>query len=141
MRTATRFSIGVHILTLLGFEGGQTATSEWIGGSIGVNPVVVRNITGMLRRAGLAETHQGTPGVRLAKPLSTITLLDVYRAVEDEGSVFAMHGNPNPDCPVGAHIEAALGREFDAAQKALEERLASTTLESIVESVRSLSAC
>jgi len=138
MRTATRFSIGVHILTLLGFEGGESATSEWIGGSIGVNPVVVRNITGMLRRAGLTETHQGTPGVRLARPLAAITLLDVFQAVEEEGSVFSMHGNPNPECPVGAHIEAALGKEFAAAQKAMEERLAATTLASIVESVKSL---
>jgi DNA-binding IscR family transcriptional regulator len=57
-----------------------------MAGSIGVNPVVVRNVTGMLKRAGLVRTQQGVAGTWLARPLSKVTLLDVYRAVEDEAA-------------------------------------------------------
>src|SRR5579884_4267870 len=98
MRIATRFSIAIHILTLLGFEEGESPTSEWMAGSIGVNPVVVRNILGMLRRAGLVHSQQGVAGARPSRPLDQITMLDVYRAVEEGGPLFAIHSHPNPAC-------------------------------------------
>lgn len=139
MRVASRFSIGVHILSLLGSDPNAENTSEYMAGSIGVNPVVVRNITGMLRRAGFVTTRQGVAGANLAKPLQEITLLDVYRAVEavDEGDLFAVHPNPNPQCPVGANIQYALEGVFTEAQRAMEVRLALTTVDDVVHKIRS----
>lgn len=136
MRIANRFSIGVHILSLLGSQRDVEHTSGWMAGSIGVNPVVVRNITGMLRRAGLVRTQQGVAGARLARPLSKISLLDVYRAVEDEPSVFSVHPRPNPKCPVGSRIEATLTGIFARAESAMEAKLAATTLERVVRSLK-----
>ena len=132
MRIANRFSIGVHILSLLGARRDAEHTSEWMAGSIGVNPVVVRNVTGMLRRAGLVRTQQGVAGTRLARPLSKITLLDVYRAVEDETRLFSLHPRPNPECPVGARIEGALSEVFTEAEDAMHTKLAGVTLEQLV---------
>ncbi len=109
MRIASRFAIGIHVLSLLGSNPEAENTSEWMAASIGVNPVIVRNVTGMLRRAGLVNTRQGVAGTQVARPLAEITLLDVYRAVEavDEGELFAFHPNPNPRCPVGAQDKEA----------------------------------
>lgn len=132
MRIANRFSIAVHILALLGALREAEHTSEWMAGSIGVNPVVVRNITGMLRRAGLVRTQQGVAGTRLARPLSEITLLDVYRAVEADGSVFSVHPRPNPKCPVGSRIEQTLSQLFASAERAMQARLESVTLDHVV---------
>lgn len=132
MHIATRFSIGVHILSLLGTEPEPGATSEFMAGSIGVNAVVVRNVTGMLRRAGLVSTSQGVAGTRLARDLADITLLDVYRAVETDTELFGIHQNPHPDCPVGANIQATLENVFHDAQRAMEERLGATTMGDIV---------
>ena len=132
MRIANRFSIGVHILSLLGAERDAEHTSEWMAGSVGVNPVVVRNVTGMLRRAGLVRTQQGVAGTRLARPLSEVTLLDVYRAVEDEGSLFSVHPRPNPKCAVGARIEGTLREVFADAENAMHARLAGTTMAQVV---------
>ena len=134
MQVASRFSIGVHILSLLGANANAENTSEYMAGSIGVNAVIVRNVTGMLRRAGLVTTRQGVAGAHLAQPLRDITLLDVYRAVEavDEGYLFALHPNPNPKCPVGANIQAALEGVLAQAQRAMEERLAGTTMDEVV---------
>lgn len=137
MQVASRFSIGVHILSLLGSDPSAENTSEYMAGSIGVNPVIVRNITGMLRRAGFVSTRQGVAGAHLAKPLREITLLDVYRAVEavEEGDLFAVHPNPNPQCPVGANIQMALEGVFAEAQRAMEARLALTTVEDVVHTL------
>ena len=132
MRIANRFSIGVHILSLLGMLRDAEHTSEWMAGSIGVNPVVVRNVVGMLRRAGLVRTQQGIAGTRLARPLSEMTLLDVYRAVEDEARLFSIHSRPNPKCPVGARIEETLSDIFAGAEGAMHTQLAETTLQQVV---------
>jgi Rrf2 family protein len=132
VRIANRFSIAVHILSLLGVLRDAEHTSDWMAGSIGVNPVVVRNVTGMLRRAGLVRTHQGVAGTWLARPLSEVTLLDVYRAVEDEASLFSVHPRPNPKCPVGARIERTLTEVFAEAENAMHAKLAGITLEHVV---------
>ncbi len=140
MRIANRFSIAVHILSLLGALRDVEHTSEWMAGSIGVNSVVVRNITGRLRRAGLVRTHQGVSGTRLARPLSEITLLDVYRAVEDETSVFSIHPRPNPKCPVGSRIQATLTEVFTQAESAMQGRLADITVERVVRMLKTAPA-
>src|SRR5579884_4384403 len=104
MRVASRFAIAVHVLSLLATGAESEHTSEWMAGSVGVNPVVVRNVLGMLRRAGLVRTRQGAPGAGLERPLAGITLLDVYRAVEADGDLFTIHPRPNPACAVGSGI-------------------------------------
>jgi DNA-binding IscR family transcriptional regulator len=134
MRGSQRFAIGVHILSLLGTESDTEPTSEWMAGSIGVNAVIVRNITGMLRRAGLVHTRQGAAGAQLAKQLESITLLDVYRAVE-EAEPFAIHANPNPNCPVGANIQTALEKSFGDAKRAMELQLAATTMQDVLQNI------
>lgn len=141
MRVASRFSIAVHLLSLLGVAEESDPTSEWMAGSIGVNPVIVRNIIGMLRRAGLVRTQQGAPGAHLTRPLSKITLLDVYRAVDTDGDLFSMHSRPNLDCPVGANIQGTLEKIFNEAQDALESRLAGATMEQVVHDLQAASRC
>ena len=136
VRIATRFSIAVHVLAILGMELIAEPTSEIMAESVGVNPVTVRNVTGMLRRAGLVSSRQGKAGTRLAKRLDAITLLDVYRAVDAAEELFSMHENPNPDCRVGGNIEGVLEGVLGEAQRAMEERLGSTTMEGIVERIR-----
>jgi len=86
----------------------------------------------MLRRAGLVGTQQGVAGTWLARPLSEVTLLDVYRAVEDEASLFSIHPRPNPKCPVGARIEGTLSEAFAEAENAMHTKLAGITLEQVV---------
>lgn len=140
MRIANRFSIAVHILSLLGTFEGEAQTSEWMAGSIGVNPVIVRNVTGMLRRAGLINTQQGAAGAQIARPLKDITLLDVFKAVETEEKLFSMHENPNPACRVGSRIQSVLEAEFIASQEAMETRLSKTTMETVVRNLEKKAA-
>ncbi|HEX6628029.1 MAG TPA: Rrf2 family transcriptional regulator [Gemmatimonadaceae bacterium] len=133
----SRFAVAVHILTLLEQQQGEPVTSEYIAGSVNTNPSLVRRLIGMLAKAGIADSQLGTGGgALLARPAAKITLLDVYRAV-GEGELFALHRErPNPACPIGRNIQAALESHFDAASRALEEQLRRVTIADMLADVR-----
>lgn len=126
--------MAVHILSLLATGDGATLTSERMAGSINTNPVVVRKIMGMLKKAGFLNVRAGTGGAYLLKNIEDISLLDVYRAVEvvEEHDLFNFHDNPNPDCPVGANIESVFRSTLLRAQSAMEQVLADVPLKQLV---------
>ena len=115
-------------------------TSDVLSGSTGVNAVIVRNVLGQLRKAGIVETRQGSGGAHLAKALDEITLYDIYKAVDciDDEGLFHFHENPNIDCPVGRNIHKAMDGRLQAAQAALENELKSTTLAEVVADTRKI---
>lgn len=133
----TRFAVAVHILTLLEQQRGEPVTSEYIAGSVNTNPSLVRRLVGMLTKAGLTTSQLGSGGgTLLARPASKITLLDVYRGV-DESELFAMHRErPNMACPIGRNIQAALETHFATASKALEDELRRVTIADVLADVR-----
>jgi DNA-binding IscR family transcriptional regulator len=130
---STRLSIAVHTLSLIAVSSND-CTGDFIAGSVNTNPVVIRRIMGMLKKAGLVDVRPGVGGATLLKELSEITLLDIYRAVNaaEENQLFRIHNNPNFNCIVGRNIEKSLQSELQEAQFALEQRLAQTTLDQII---------
>ena len=123
MKISSRFTVAVHILSLVAIERNELCTSEWIAESVNTNPAVIRRVNGKLRDDELVQVRRGVGGATLQKPLEEITLLDVYRAVDvvDESELFQMHDKPNPNCSVGANIEAVLELILLRAQEAMEE--------------------
>ena len=141
MQITSKFTVAVHILTCIDIFGGQMrVTSDFLSGSTGVNAVIVRNVLGQLRNAGIVETRQGSGGAHLAKALDEITLYDIYKAVDcvDDEGLFHFHENPNADCPVGRNIHKAMDGRLQAAQAALENKLKSTTLAEVVADTRKI---
>ena len=140
MQIGSKFTIGVHILTAIDyFKDLDRVNSEFLAGSIGVNPVIVRTVISQLREAGIVQTQRGSSGAELAKPLHEITLYDVYKAVgsvDPEEGLFHFHEQPNPDCPVGRNIHIVLDQHLADAQRAMEEKLMSVTLADIVEDTK-----
>ena len=135
MQIGSKFTIGVHIITAIDyFKDMDRVNSEFLAGSIGVNPVIVRTVISQLREAGIVQTQRGSSGAELSRRLDEITLYDVYKAVgsvdADEG-LFHFHEQPNPDCPVGRNIHKVLDRHLAEAQRALEDSLKTTTLADI----------
>ena len=126
--------VATHVVTLLAYGKGEPMTSEYIAGSVNTNPVVVRRLLTALAAAGLVATQEGAGGgVRLAKSPKAISLRDVYCAVESD-PLFSLHpSDPNPACPVGSTIQAALGITLDNAEVALRKSLASTTVADLVD--------
>ena len=79
-------------------------------------------------------------GASIPKPLSEISFLDIYNAVEcvENGELFHFHENPNTDCPVGRNIHAVLDDKLMRVQKAMETELSSITLEDIRRDTKEL---
>lgn len=137
MQISSRFSVAVHVLTLLATNpAGELLTSDRMAGSVNTNPVVIRRILGQLKKAGLVEVRAAAGGTYLRRDPATITLLEVYRAVAVvEEQLFSVHEKPNPHCVVGRNIQAALEETLGRAQAALEQELAVTTLAQVVMGV------
>ena len=141
MSASSRFAVAVHILTLLAQNESVALSSECIAGSVNTNPVVIRRVLGLLRRACLVTSQPGLHGGwRLARSASTISLAAVYRATESDAILSLHHRPPNPNCPVGRHIQDALTRIFRGAEAALEQRLAPVTVAHVLGAVLEHSA-
>jgi Rrf2 family protein len=137
MTTNSRFTVAIHVLTLLAHCGPDPITSEFIAGSVNTNPVVIRRLLASLRAAKLVGS-QGGPGGgwQLLKDPSQITLREVLAAVKD-APLFPLHASaPNLACPVGRSIQVLLLDTFRAAQEALEENLERTTIGSLADQVK-----
>ena len=138
MQISSRFTIAIHMMTCMEtFKEDYKITSDFLAGSINVNPVVIRRILSQLRDAGLIEVKRGTGGAALAKKPEEITFLDVYRAVEciEENTLFHFHENPNPNCPVGRNIHNILDDKLLQVQGAMERELESITLADVLRNL------
>lgn len=139
MSANSRLTIAAHALTWIGLyqrQGHEVATSEQIANSANTNPVVIRRLLGDLRKAGLVESRRGVgAGWSLARELESITLLDVYDAVEP-GPLFAMHrGTPDQGCVVGYGIRPALQGIYGGIEETLRAELARVTMEDVLRDV------
>lgn len=138
MQISTKFSIAVHLLTASKFfQGTNKITSNFLAQSIGSNPVIVRNIMLQLQKAGIIDVKRGPGGITLTRPLSQISFLDVYKAVEtnSDESLFKFHENPNPNCPVGGNIHAALDGQLAQIQKDFEADLAKRNIQQVYDAI------
>jgi Rrf2 family protein len=129
----TRLSVAIHILALVATQQEKPMSSDFIAGSVNTNPVVVRRLSSSLKKAGIMTSRPGQPGAQLRKLPENITLLDVYKAVQTQDELFAIHNKPNPNCEVGSRIQATLDKTFERVQQAMEQELANQTLADVVK--------
>ena len=139
MQISSKFTIGVHLLAVIDYLGdSEKVTSKVLAGSIGVNPVIVRNVMGSMKEAGIINISQGKSGISLAKSLNEITFYDIYKAVDsvnDEG-IFHFHENPNPECPIGRNIHKAMDGKLERIQRCMEDEMRKITVADVVSDVR-----
>lgn len=124
-----RFATSLHILSLLGIFPEELRSSEWLAGSININPVLVRKELINLRNAGLVASKEGkNGGSYLAKPAHKILLSEVFKAVQQEFLLGRTINTPNPDCRVGKQINKHLDKLNAQATNALIQQLGKQTL-------------
>jgi Rrf2 family protein len=138
MAANSRFAVAVHCLLALAYFGEEGATAELLASSVNTNPVVLRRLLKLLQRQGLVEIRQGKGGgVRLLRQPASITLAEVYTAVEADGVIFAQHAaSPNQECLVSCNVKQALEPVFSAASDAVIATLSKTKLSDLLESIR-----
>lgn len=133
----TRFATAIHILALLASAPEEWLSSEWIAGSINVNPVVVRREIGVLRAAGLVESRRGKEGgTRLRKAPGAVCIADIYRAVQHTELLGKKNRQPNPACPVGKNINQSLELLFREADQVMASFLGKKTLAAFVKEMK-----
>jgi len=130
----TRFATAVHIMTLLAKSPQEWLTSEWIAGSININPAIVRKEISVLREAGLVISRQGKEGgSQLGKNAEDISISEIYRAVKNTEVLGKKNQNPNPACSVGKEINTHLNTLFEETDRLVTQFLGDKSLKEFSE--------
>jgi DNA-binding IscR family transcriptional regulator len=133
---SSKFTVSIHILSMIALSDGKPITSEYIAGSINTNPALVRRLMSALKKAGLITTQTKLGATGLTKPSEKIALSEVFHAVEGETTLFAIHEDTNHDCPVGARIGKVLASVNDQVQAQVDQTLTSIHLSDILEGLK-----
>ena len=124
-----KFAITVHILTLMAKFPGEFLSSDFIAGSLNMNPVLVRKEIAALKKNHFVESREGkNGGTRLAKPADVITLEDIFKVTFEKASLGFSKNTPNPLCPVGRDINTYLNDLYTVINQGISQQLAEQTL-------------
>ncbi|RZJ75788.1 MAG: Rrf2 family transcriptional regulator [Flavobacterium sp.] len=120
----SRFAISLHILVLLDKAKGELLSSDYMAGSININPVLVRKELINLREQGFVTSKEGkNGGAMLAKPASEITLGALYQSVKGTYLLGSHKNDPNPLCEVGKDINRHLSDLYSDTERRLVAEL------------------
>ncbi|TSD67183.1 Rrf2 family transcriptional regulator [Inquilinus sp. KBS0705] len=123
-----RFPTALHIMTLL-CSADEQLSSEFLAGSINVNPVLVRKELSNLIKHQLVYSKAGkSGGYTLSKPAMQITLANIYTAVKSTAILGNAKNEPNPKCPVGKQINQHLDEINKQVDQSVMQKLGNTTL-------------
>ncbi len=129
----TRFATAIHILTILARQTDEWVNSDWIAGSISINPAMVRKELSALQSAGLVVGRKGKEGgSRLNRAPRLISLADVYLAVKNTDVLGKKNLHTSNKCPVGKNINENLERLFTETDRQVTDALKEKTLEDFV---------
>jgi Predicted transcriptional regulator len=135
MKFSSKLSDGVHILAYVDIYRNGDLSSAAIAGSIESNPSLVRRMMSRLKRAGLLTSQPGVVAPKLGRPADEITLLDVYRAIEDNQNLLHIDEKTNPKCIVGGNIQDTLTGIYQQIQNDAEESMSKVTLQYIIDDI------
>lgn len=132
MNKDTRLSGVLHVLLHLG-QVDSPQTSEVLARAMGTNAAVFRRTMAGIRKAGYVTSEKGHGGGwQLAKPLSDISLRDVYVALGRPGLFAIASRNQQSECKVERAVNAALSGTLEKAEELIIAQLSATTLASLL---------
>jgi len=125
-----KFAITIHILTLLTKFPNDFLSSEFIAGSMNLNPVLVRKEIANLKAHHIVESKEGkNGGTKLSKAASNITLKEIFEMTFDNINLGYAKNQPNPDCPVGKKINQNLAELYADMNEKVSLQLTNISLE------------
>lgn len=124
-----KFAITLHILTLLSKFPDEYLSSEFLAGSMNINPVLVRKEIANLKKHNMVESREGkNGGTRLAKSVKDITLDDIFKMTFQKVSLGYAKNDPNPACPVGKKINQNLDALYNDINNKISAQLKDISL-------------
>lgn len=125
-----KFAITIHILTLLTKYPNDFLSSEYIAGSINLNPVLVRKEIANLKANHIVESKEGkNGGTKLSVDPSKITLKEIFEMTFESINLGYAKNQPNPDCPVGKKINENLSSLYADMNQKVSLQLEGISLE------------
>ncbi len=136
--TNSNFILAVHILSYLTYAQhlGKPVTSDEIAVHVRANPVMIRRLMPLLKKAQLLKAKKGPQGgFALHKPAQDISLRDVFEAVEGKKyDFFAVASMEKEGCShVTERIQSALNTLVGGAEAALMDALGEVSLSHVLE--------
>ncbi|MEO8609132.1 MAG: Rrf2 family transcriptional regulator [Chloroflexota bacterium] len=112
-------------------------STQQISQELNIPPSTAGMILRRLNRAGLIDTREGVNGgVRLAKPPESVTMLDVFEAIEQERPMF----QTNIELPVTGEkrtrVQQAIFGVLESGESAMKNRLRQVTMRDLMNTVR-----
>lgn len=137
----TKFSVAIHVMILIS-EAEKPMNSDMMAKSIGTNSSYVRKIIAKLKNANIVENKGRNNGYCLCENPADITLLSIYRAVENDlhPHLFDIHLNPNDKCLVGRYIRPTLNGVLERVENEVCRSLAKITLADCIDNMKNLIA-
>ena len=128
MKRNSRLSLALHTLSHMAGDPDRVRTSADIADHAGTNPVVVRRVLGKLREAGLLTSEKGhAGGWRLARAAQTISLADVYLALDERLVAGEAQGTVS-GCSVEHALHARVASVLKDVEQSLVEKLGQTSI-------------
>ena len=135
MNSNSRLSAALHaLLHMLAHD--TPMTSEALAVCLRTNPVVVRRTLSGLRKAGLVRSQKGRGGGwSVDCDFATVTLLDVYRAVDSPALLASARLDRAPACPVEQSVSETLDSAFHDAEAQLLAQFGALTLAALAADI------
>jgi Rrf2 family protein len=109
---------------------------QQVSSELNIPPSTMGLIIRSLNRAGLVETREGAKGgIRHARAPETITLYDIFRAIEQERQIFQTQLQPRVTGSKPTNAQQAIVTVLHEAEQALLERLRQTTLADLLRAL------
>jgi Rrf2 family protein len=134
MKKNSRLSASLHALMHMAHQA-EPMTSEALGLCLQTNPVVVRRTMAGLRENGLVQSGRGHGGGwTLARPVTEITLRDVYIAL-NEPVPLQLEADA-PVCQLERAVSSALTHAYEEAEALFASSLANITLADLFKGIK-----
>lgn len=135
MRMSSKFTISVQMLMLVAVVKNQKVTSDMMSKSTGANPVMIRQLFGKLKDAGILNVSAGRGATTLARSPEDISLWDIYNAVEgyNANELFKFHPEVSKECQIGRFFGEVLGVHLDEAVQAMGAKMSKVSLAQLID--------
>jgi Rrf2 family protein len=131
----SEFCIAVHSLVFLAYLPDHMASSDLLASNVRTNPVCIRRVMNVLKKAGLVKAQKGIGGgyILNCEP-NEVTLGQIYR-ITSSGSLVSdwRSGDPNMDCRIASQIGDVMNQIYEGAERSYESYLNQFTIQDILD--------
>ncbi|MBA2939859.1 Rrf2 family transcriptional regulator [Paenibacillus sp. CGMCC 1.16610] len=138
MSANSRLTVAFHLMTWLANK--QLNNVEWVPSeqmaiSVNTNPVFIRRILSVLKKANLVQVQHGgkQAGWKLARKASDILLLEVFEALETKPLFDMHHSILNPACHIAQGIQPALRDVYDDVEDSIRRSFSQKSVADLLD--------